>query len=204
MIRLEGPSVSELYNITTDEAQERYRASSSESRETPCADRDTVHGNSNSNDRYQSEFEKSALVSLLCPTAYQTQLLSNWIHSISTPRTSPNFQNDGVWLGDVASRSKQSCALVWAIRSVAVSHLARQAADERLIQTARRIYGKALIKLNRALQNSDEGLSSDTLSATIFLSFYEIFNCTGRCLLLAVNQNHTSRYLIADFYACNR
>lgn len=71
-----------------------------------------------------------------------------------------------------------SNALVWALRAIAISHMGRSAGNDILVQTSRRVYGKALLRLNVALQDSEEGLSIDTLGATVLLSFYEIFNCT--------------------------
>ena len=40
------------------------------------------------------------------------------------------------------------------------------------------MYSKSLVLLSAALQDEDEGLSSDTLSAVLLLSFFEVFNCT--------------------------
>ncbi len=37
-------------------------------------------------------------------------------------------------------------ALVWAIRAISLSTLGRQAGDEDLVQTSRRVYGKSLLK----------------------------------------------------------
>ncbi len=42
------------------------------------------------------------------------------------------------------------------------------------------MYGKALLYLNKSLQDQGEGLSTDTLCATVLLSFYEIITCTER------------------------
>ena len=115
----------------------------------------------------------------MCPTQYQDQLLSNFIESLRSPVVMPTFRCHSIWLGQMAQRSKRSPALVWAIRAISIAQLGKKASDEALTQTSRRVYGKALMKLNEALQDRDEGLSSDTLSATVLLSIYEIFNCTG-------------------------
>ena len=115
----------------------------------------------------------------MCPTQYQDQLLSNFIESLRSPVVMPTFRCHSIWLGQMAQRSKRSPALVWAIRAISIAQLGKQANDEALTQTSRRVYGKALMKLNEALQDREEGLSSDTLSATVLLSIYEIFNCTG-------------------------
>ena len=71
-----------------------------------------------------------------------------------------------------------SPCLLWAIRAISISHLGRLCKDDQIIETSRRVYGKALLKLNDAIQDPEEGYSSDTLSATLLLSFYEILNCT--------------------------
>ena len=44
-----------------------------------------------------------------------------------------------------------------------------------MMQESRNYYGKALRLLNNDLQDVDKGMSSETLSATILLSFYEMF-----------------------------
>lgn len=64
------------------------------------------------------------------------------------------------------------------MRAISISHLGRKCQDTQLIETSRRIYGTAILKLNKVLSDPTESYSSDTLSATILLSFYEMFNCT--------------------------
>ena len=129
---------------------------------------------------HQGVFERAAFVSILAPTAYQEQLLANLIASTQQPFSAPIIRSHSLWLAEVAGKPAHSPPLTWAIRAISISRLARQAGDDTLMETSRRIYGKALIKLNNALQDGEDGLSSDTLSATLLLSFYEIFNCTDR------------------------
>ena len=88
----------------------------------------------------------------MCPTIYQDQILSNFIESLRSPSKLPAFRRNGIWLSEVAVQTERSNCLTWAIRAVAVSHLGRAAADEDLVETSRRIYGKALLKLNDALR----------------------------------------------------
>ena len=115
---------------------------------------------------------------MICPSAYQSQLLESFIDSVHQPVLIPTFRCHSMWLRDIALRPDPSSCLTWAIRAISISYLGRKTFDPHLIETSRRIYGRALLKLNSALQNPLEGLSSDTLSATILLSFYEVFNCT--------------------------
>ena len=68
--------------------------------------------------------------------------------------------------------------------------------------------------LNATLQDPQEGLSSDTLSATVLLSFYEIFNCTdgnswikhaggaGRLIQLRGPERHKAGFDRLVFIAC--
>ena len=125
-------------------------------------------------------FEKHAMITIICPSAHQSQLLADYISSVRQTTMVPTFRCHSLWLRDIALRSDTSACLNWALRAISIAHLGRKASDPDLIETSRRTYGKALLKLNSALQDPFEGLSSDTLSATILLSFYEIFNCTDR------------------------
>jgi len=83
-------------------------------------------------------------------------------------------------MSEIAYRPEVSSTLIWAIRAVSLSYLGLQMQDKNLIQNSRDIYGKALLKLNKSLQDPVEGLSSDTLSATVLLSFYEFMTCTEK------------------------
>ena len=133
-----------------------------------------------SNKWYQGAFERAALVSLLAPTVHQDQLLAQFIASVQQPFSPPTIRSHSLWLAEVARRPAHSNALNWAIRAISISHLARKTGDDILMESSHRIYGRALLKLNDALQDEKEAFSSDTLSATLLLSFYEIFNCTDR------------------------
>ena len=190
-IEKEGPSLKEMYHITDDDAEISQRESSSEKEARSTSPvrrrlrtpepRDSKVSSpviSESN-WFQGPFERYALAALTCPTAYQDQLLSNFIHSVRNPVVIPNFQWYGSWLGEVAQRSHPSVALIWSIRAISVAQLAKQVADDALIRTSRKLYGKALHTLNDALKDPAEGYSSDTLGATVLLSFFEIMNCTG-------------------------
>lgn len=120
------------------------------------------------------------MISIVCPTAYQVQLLGDFIDSIRQPVAAPTFRCHSMWLREIALCNDPLSCLTWAVRAICVSHLGRKIRDGNLIEASRRIYGKALLKLNAALQDPFEGVSSNTLSATVILSFYEVFNCTDR------------------------
>ncbi|KAF6218015.1 hypothetical protein HO133_006427 [Letharia lupina] len=127
------------------------------------------------------DVERSALVSILSPTAYQSQLLSLFLGTVVSDNPvhiAPTFNCHSIWLAQMASRTEVSSTLNHAIRAISLSFLGRQTRDKNLVQNSRLIYGKTLLKLNKSLQDPTEGLDSDTLSATVLLTFYELLNCT--------------------------
>ena len=127
--------------------------------------------------------ERSILVACMAPSSYQAQLLSSFIQTISNcdpANLVPTFQCHSTWLSSVAASTSVSTTLMWSIRALSLSHLGHQVQDRNLIQNSRAMYGKALLHLNKSLQDPKEGLSTDTLSATALLSIYEILTCTER------------------------
>ena len=131
----------------------------------------------------EPDLERSTLVSIISPSVYQAQLFSSFIKSLSYngPREIvPAQQCHSIWMSAIVQRSEISSTLLWAIRATSLSHLGLQMQDRNLINNSRNMYGRALLKLNKSLQDPTEGLSSDTLSATILLSFYEMMTCTER------------------------
>ena len=162
----------------------------------------------------QGAFERGALVTLLAPNVMQDQLLATFIASVREPVLASTFRSHSSWLTEVALRPSLSDSLTWAIRAISISNLGRKAEDPELIEVSRFLYGKSLVKLKRTLEDKDEGLSSDTLSATILLSFYEVFNCTndyawirhaggaGRLIQLRGPDRHRSGFGRLVFLAC--
>ena len=121
------------------------------------------------------------MLSILSPTAYQSQLLSLFLATVRSDNSAavvPTFSCHSIWLAQLAGRVEVSSTLLYAIRAISLSFLGRQVRDENLVQNSRLIYGKTLLKLNKSLQDPNEGLASDTLSATVLLTFYEMLNCT--------------------------
>lgn len=129
------------------------------------------------------DFERTYLVAFMAPSSFQAQLLSSFIQTISNSDPAnlvPTFQCHSTWLSSIAASTSVSTTLMWSIRALSLSHLGHQVQDRNLIQNSRTMYGKALLHLNRSLQDREEGLSTDTLTATALLSFYEILTCTER------------------------
>ena len=127
------------------------------------------------------DVERSTLVSILSPTAYQAQLLSLFLATVASDnpvQIAPTFNCHSVWLTQLVNRTEISSTLRYAIRAISLSFLGRQTRDENLVQNSRLIYGETLLKLNKSLRDPTEGVGSDTLSATVLLTFYELLNCT--------------------------
>lgn len=227
----EGPTIRELYRTDRGERLvERRSASqsaiSSSSRPVSSApfeqlspgipsENDTASA-AKSNSQSQ-DLERSTLLSLLSPTAYQSQLLSLFLATVRSDNSVhvlPAFSCHSIWLAQLASRVEVSPTLLYAIRAMSLSFLGRQARDENLVQNSRLIYGRTLLKLNKSLQDPEEGLASDTLSATVLLTFYEMLNCTennswvrhagGAARLMQVRgvARHRSEFDRAIFVAC--
>lgn len=189
----EGPTIRELYR--TDEKGKGLadRSSSATSlRSRPVSSAPFEHSNHGLSEqsgttaapkdkrRFQ-DHEISTLASISSPAAYQSQLLSHFFGTIlsgNPARIATTFSGHSVWLAQLASRTEVSSTLLHAIRAISLSFLGRQTRDENLIQNARLIYGKTLLKLNKSLRDPIEGYASDTLSATVLLTFFEMVNCT--------------------------
>ena len=191
----EGPTIRELYRTDRGERLVDRRsaspsATSSSSRPVSSAPFEQLNqgipGESGTasavKDIGQSQdLERSTLLSMLSPTAYQSQLLSLFLATVrsdSSVHVLPTFSCHSIWLAQLAGRVEVSPTLLYAIRAMSLSFLGRQAQDENLVQNSRLIYGRTLLKLNESLQDPKEGLASDTLSATVLLTFYEMLNCT--------------------------
>lgn len=194
----EGPTIRDLYT-TDDKGKQAERRSSSSSPSTSSGSRPVnpapfeyltqgVSDDSDTNpapqDRGRSlDLERCTLVSILSPTAHQSQLLTLFLGTIvsgNPVQLAPTYHCHSIWLAHLASRTDVSVTLLYAIRAISLSFLGRRIKDENLVQNSRLIYGKTLLKLNKCLQDPTEGYSSDTLCATILLTFYELLNCTER------------------------
>ena len=192
----EGPSIRDLYK--TNEQGERPAERRSPSSSTTSSgsrlhnsapfeylsERDSGKSGASpapADERRFPDLERSTLVAIISPTAQQCQLFSMFLGTIASDnpvQLAPTFNCHSIWLSQLATRTEVSSTLLHAIRAMSLLFLGRQARDENLMQNSRLIYGNTLLKLNKSLQDSTEGLSSDTLSATLLLTFYEMLNCT--------------------------
>ena len=192
----EGPAIREFYR--TDERGKRFAdrrspsSSATSSGSRPVSSVPFGHLNHALSDEsgttaalknsgQSQDLERSILVSILSPTAYQSQLFSLYLGTFLSEnpvRIAPTFSSQSFWLAQLASRTEVSSTLLHAICATSLSFLGRQTRDENLIQNSRLIYGRTLLKLNKSLRDPIEGYAADTLSATVLLTFYEMLNCT--------------------------
>ncbi|KAK5211485.1 hypothetical protein LTR96_004682 [Exophiala xenobiotica] len=115
--------------------------------------------------------------SIYSPYLAQEQLLNTFSSAISATGTAiipRQMHNHTRWLSQLPAMFG-SKLLDAAVRAVSLIHLSRVHQSEAFEQESRRFYGKALRLLNEALSDNVTGMSTETLSATILLSFYEMF-----------------------------
>lgn len=112
------------------------------------------------------------------PMLEESQLFQGFTNSIA-PRTTtvpPALRYHGQWLSRLPPMMGNFPLLDTAIRAVSLAHLAMQAHSPVIMRQSNPYYGRALHLLNKALLDEKQGLASETLSATILLSFYEMFS----------------------------
>ena len=124
---------------------------------------------------YCPDIEKNSFYS---PALEDIQLFQSLSDSISPNSTTvaPAFRFHGRWLSRLPSIMGTYPLLDTAIRAVTLAHLSMQTRSKMIMRESSPYYGRALHLLNKALQDDDQGLASETLSATILLSFYEMFS----------------------------
>ena len=111
------------------------------------------------------------------PSLQQQQLLYTFTSSLSSTTTkelSPVLKNHGNWLAYLPPLSGTNPLLDNAVRACTLAHLGRLNNSDHVLHEAQAHYGRALRLLSAALQDTDQGMASETLSATVLLSFYEM------------------------------
>ena len=116
---------------------------------------------------------------LLSPGLAQEQLLS-FFQSSLTPKNQlvsvpQPFRAHGRWLSYLPKLTGRNYLLDTAVRAVSLAHMGRLYGSEVFLNESRPYYGKAIRLLNSAISDQDKGMASETLSATMLLSFYEMF-----------------------------
>lgn len=112
------------------------------------------------------------------PSMEQQQLLYTFQSSIapvSQVNLLPVQRTHARWLSYLPPLTGQDALLDSSVRAATMAHLGRMHHSEPLMQESRTHYGKALRLLSSHLADPEKGLASETLSATVLLSFYEMF-----------------------------
>ncbi|KIV92730.1 hypothetical protein PV10_04001 [Exophiala mesophila] len=126
-------------------------------------------------------FDKSLAVTVdhgvVSPYLLQEQLLHTFCSGITSQGTSilpPAMQNHSRWLTQLPDHFG-SQLLDSAVRAVSMIHIAQTNNSEVFAHESRQFYGAALRLLNKTLTDQSKGMATETLSATVLLSFYEMF-----------------------------
>jgi hypothetical protein len=111
------------------------------------------------------------------PMIQQQQLLYTFTSSLSSTTTvelPAALRNHGNWLSYLPPLSGTNPLLDNAVRACTLAHLGRLNRLGHVMHESQAHYTWALRLLSSALQDANKGMSSETLSATILLSFYEM------------------------------
>lgn len=123
-------------------------------------------------------FGASGMDMVVCsPGLQQEQLLYTFTASMGGSggyTLPPIMRFHGQWLSRLPAMNGNNL-LDTAIRAVGLAHLGRLHTSDSFVNESRPYYGKALRLLNSAILDQEKGTSSETLSATILLSWYEMF-----------------------------
>ena len=117
---------------------------------------------------------------LLSPSLMQQQLLHQFESSLipKGPQHTAlpqQLRSHGRWLSYLPPLTGRNNLLDTAVRAVCLAHMSRSQGSDMFLRESRPYYGKAIRMLNSTLSDEEDGMSSETLSATIMLSFYEMF-----------------------------
>ena len=128
----------------------------------------------------ESSFDTITLNSILISPGLAQEQMLNFFHESLTPknqlvRVPLPLRSHGRWLGHLPSLTGRNYLLDTAVRAVSLAHMGKLYGSEVFLNESRPYYGKAIRLLNSTLSDSNKGMASETLSATMLLSFYEMF-----------------------------
>jgi Fungal specific transcription factor domain len=116
-----------------------------------------------------------SLTGVISPNAYHSQFLSLFISWISPPQPlAPELLFFRNWLSNVPHHIGRSQALDHASQCLTTGYYGRIAGDEHAIRSSKQMYGQALRSLQWSINDDSQGLSSETLCATMLLNLYEV------------------------------
>ncbi|RMZ90052.1 hypothetical protein DV736_g2719, partial [Chaetothyriales sp. CBS 134916] len=116
---------------------------------------------------------------LYAPGLAQDQMLSvlqSSLHSrsqlVPVPKPVRSYER---WFASLPNLTGQNFLLDNAIRALSLAHMGNLHGNRTILNQSRPYYGRAIRLLNAALSDPETGMASETLSATMLLSFYEMF-----------------------------
>lgn len=115
---------------------------------------------------------------IYAPDLQQSQIVSIF-NSFMVPTTQniPAFcRRKPHWLEELALIQGEDPLLDTALRAVSLVYLSLSQNTPHLLLESRKLYGRSLCLLSRALCDPCRGWSSEALSATVLLSLYEVFS----------------------------
>ncbi|OCL11126.1 hypothetical protein AOQ84DRAFT_387053 [Glonium stellatum] len=114
------------------------------------------------------------------PTQQDIQSLSVFMKNSSIQDAYTEIQWMRKWLSFIPSRLGTSKVLDDAVHCLVSHHVGRLSGQDQVVRRARLAYGQALLSLQQAISDPEQGVSSNTLCATLVLSLYELFSCTKK------------------------
>ncbi|KAH7343068.1 hypothetical protein BKA65DRAFT_505459 [Rhexocercosporidium sp. MPI-PUGE-AT-0058] len=114
--------------------------------------------------------------SIYCPALNRVQLVNSFVNNLFPPRyLVPQLSFFADWLRLIPKYMAKSRLLDYAAQCLALGFFGRETANTASEQNGRGAYSIALGYLSRAVEDVEVGLSTETLCATMLLSFYEIY-----------------------------
>lgn len=109
------------------------------------------------------------------PGLNRVQLVFSFVSNLFPPGSLlPQLSFFADWLWLVPQYTSRSLHLDYAAQSLALGYFGRETGNSSLERESYQAYSQALRYLSRAIEDVEYGLSSDTLCATMLLSFYEV------------------------------
>lgn len=106
--------------------------------------------------------------------AYRDQFMMLFLQAYLPKDNSKGLDYGLSWTQYLPGALHTSDALSAALTAVSTAMVGRSFGDDRLVKVSHQLYGTALSNLRKALLNSKNGVTPDTLGATMALSNYEV------------------------------
>lgn len=117
------------------------------------------------------------------PTQQDIQSLSVFIANSSLPDRYAEIHWMRKWLSLIPSRLGTSKVLDNAVHCLASHYIGKLSGQDQVVRRAHQAYGQALLSLRQAISDPEQGVSSNTLCATMVLSLYEVCRTSSRILV---------------------